>query len=701
FVLGCDSKGSSPLGSFPTFDSFLGEASTFQKPQAVYANEAPKTLTDHEIQGKEAVGALRFDEVTLKAGEEISYVIMMGIVESSDEAHAIFKKFNTLDQFEQALILTHKYWNDKAHAIDFRTGDSDFDAWMQWVTIQPVLRRIFGCSFLPDHDYGKGGKGWRDIWQDLLALILIEPATVRDVLINNFAGVRLDGSNATIIGARPGEFVADRNAITRVWMDHGAWPYSTTLLYVDQTGDFDILFERNTYFRDQQLSRSYKKDDTWNSAYGNDLKDTKGNVYEGTLLEHILVQHLVQFFNVGEHNIVRLESADWNDGLDMGFDRGESVTFASYYAGNLLSIAELLERLKEIKGTKTITLLKELSHLLDRVTGKAVDYSSIEDKKNRLFKDYCNSVQPEISGVTVDIEIDSLISDLKEKGQWLFKHIKEQEKISVDGDVWYNGYYDNKGMRVEGKKDGNVWMTLTGQVFPIMSGLATDDEVAQIIQSANKYLRDENLGGYRLNSDFGVRHYLDLGRAFGFAFGTKENGAFFSHMIVMYGYALYSRGFVRAGYEVLSSIYNMCMDVDKSQIYPGIPEYFDATGRGMYHYLTGSASWMVLAQQVQVFGVRGSGGDLVISPKLVKEQFSDEGIVSITSQFASKTIKVVYRNTDKLDYGAYGIDSVTLNGKAVDCEAIDKSSVKIARAIIKASSDTTEILVNLKSPEFN
>jgi len=40
------------------------------------------------------------------------------------------------------------------------------------VAIQPTLRKIFGCSFLPDFDYGKGGRGWRDLWQDCLGLIL-------------------------------------------------------------------------------------------------------------------------------------------------------------------------------------------------------------------------------------------------------------------------------------------------------------------------------------------------------------------------------------------------------------------------------------------------------------------------------------------------------------------------------------------------
>ena len=51
----------------------------------------------------------------------------------------------------------------------------------------------------------------------------------------NFSGVRIDGTNATIIGAGDGNFIADRNGIARVWMDHGLWPQMTTKLYIDQT----------------------------------------------------------------------------------------------------------------------------------------------------------------------------------------------------------------------------------------------------------------------------------------------------------------------------------------------------------------------------------------------------------------------------------------------------------------------------------
>lgn len=96
---------------------------------------------------------------------------------------------------------TKAYWQEKVN-VAYHTGDSDFNQFMHWVSFQPILRRIYGCSFLPHHDYGKGGRGWRDLWQDCLALLIMNPDGVRQMLLDNFAGVRIDGSNATIIGSK-------------------------------------------------------------------------------------------------------------------------------------------------------------------------------------------------------------------------------------------------------------------------------------------------------------------------------------------------------------------------------------------------------------------------------------------------------------------------------------------------------------------
>lgn len=162
--------------------------------------------------------------------------------------------YRTKKQIEKAFEAVKKHWTDKVN-VDFSTGDTNIDNYLKWICFQPVLRRIYGCSFLPYHDYGKGGRGWRDLWQDCLALLIMEPSVVRQMIVDNYGGVRMDGTNATIIGSRQGEFIADRNNITRVWMDHAFWPFVTTKLYLDQTGDLDILLEKVTYFKDLQTKR--------------------------------------------------------------------------------------------------------------------------------------------------------------------------------------------------------------------------------------------------------------------------------------------------------------------------------------------------------------------------------------------------------------------------------------------------------------
>ena len=75
-------------------------------------------------------------------------------------------------------------------------------------------------------------------------------------------------------------------------------------------------------------------------------------------------------------------------------------------------------------------------------------------------------------------------------------------------------------------------------------------------------------------------------------------------MSVMYAYALLSRGKTAAGLKALRALIDRSMDTPVSRVYPGIPEYFDPRGRGMYPYLTGAGSWLMLSLITRVWGVR-------------------------------------------------------------------------------------------------
>ena len=656
FVLGVTGEGSKPVSFYPVVDQFVGEGGSYTHPRAIINNDKG-VPAGHQFEGKEAVGGIRFEDVILAPGEKTEFIIIMGITADETELDEIVSAYNTSQKVEAALKSVKDYWQEKVN-VAYHTGNKEFDNFMRWVSFQPMLRRIYGCSFLPHHDYGRGGRGWRDLWQDCLSLLIMDPSGVRQMILDNFGGVRIDGTNATIIGDKQGEFIADRNNITRVWMDHGVWPFLTTKLYIDQTGDIEVLTEKAPYFKDKQVKRGTDTDSRWKDSYGMQQKNVSGDVYSGTILEHLLLQHLCAFYEVGEHNHIRLRGADWNDALDMADKNGESVAFTCAYAGNLKQMADCLRILSEKTGCETIELLEEARILLN---DDVEIYNNVEAKRE-LLDNYMVLCRHNISGKKLQVPVKYIISNLEHKAEWMMEHIRKTEWIDApENEGWFNSYYDDNKNKVEGFFENGVRMMLTGQVFSVMSKTATDEQVEKICKSADHYLYEKEVGGYRLNTDFHEMKF-DLGRMFGFAYGEKENGAVFSHMTVMYANALYQRGFVKEGYKALQTLADTALDFETSKIYPGIPEYFNAEGRGLYHYLTGAASWYMLTMVTEVFGVRGDIGELLIQPKLLKEQFDKDGTASIKLIFADREFEVVYNNPEGLTYGEYSINKAVCDG---------------------------------------
>lgn len=675
YVLGCTGDGSAPTGFYPTVEDFIGEGGTFTHPGAVY-NQKPGAPAGVSAAGKEAMGAFRFEPVLLAPKETVDYILLLGAENSREDIALIAERFNCTGKVKQALNDTMGYWRAQV-CTDFHTRDADFDHLMKWICFQPFLRRLFGCSFLPHHDYGRGGRGWRDLWQDCLSLLLMEPEKVRRMIVMNYGGVRIDGTNATIIGEGDGNFLADRNGIARVWMDHALWPLMTTKLYIDQTGDVDILNQKVSYFKDAQIMRGTAIDALWKPECGNEQRTDIGDVYTGTLLEHLLLQQLAAFYEVGEHNIYRLRGADWNDALDMASERGESVAFTCAYAGNLSDLAAMIRLLDRHSPSHKTEFLKEIAVLLDQDSAVFDQIS----KKQEILDSYTEKCCHTISGSRICCSLEALAENLTQKAEWLKAHLRSQEWISVsDEEGWYNSYYDNHGRAVEGIFQDHVRMMLTGQVFAVMSKTADDAQTRKIIKSADHYLYQKDIGGYRLNTDFGELKF-DMGRMFGFAYGEKENGAVFSHMTVMYANALYRRGYAKEGWKALKTLADTALNFDISHIYPGIPEYFRSDGRGMYQYLTGAASWFMLTMITEVFGVRGEEGNLVLYPKLLKEQFDDSKTAAITVPFADHTFRVIYKNEDGKDFGSYRIGSAFCDGAALTA---DESSAVLPREAIPA-----------------
>ena len=367
----------------------------------------------------------------------------------------------------------------------------------------------------------------------------------------------------------------------------------------------------------------------------------------------------------------------------MAWENGESVAFTCAYAGNMKNIAEYLRKLQEKEMFDRIEVAEEMEILF---TGDRELYESPE-KKQQLLRQYTEKCAHDISGNTIVIRLDQLSRNLDEKADWMMENIRRREWVKDGENGWFNGYYDDHKRPVERAENSQVRMMLTSQVFAIMSKTAQKDQIESICKSADKYLFDRQAGGYRLNTNFHEEKF-DLGRMFGFAYGEKENGAVFSHMAVMYGNALYKNGYAKEGYKVLETLLDAAMDFENSRMYPGIPEYFDNQGRGLYAYLTGAASWYMLTMITEAFGVRGEIGNLVIAPALMAEQFDKEGNASLYLEFAGKKFEVHISNPDKKEYGEYQIVQAYCDEKEIEKRAGGSACMK-KETIEQLSSDET------------
>ncbi len=603
-------------GYIPTIDQFINGGSL----------AFPKGLNNiiqnpYHIDGYEAMGGIQFEKVELKPNESFTCYYGISITEASESIESIQKKYLNKVGFEEGLNQVNQSFKEYSNKLQFQLGDQPLSDRMNWMVIQPMLRRYYGNSFLPHHDYGKGGKGWRDLWQDLLSLIMMGDDHVKETLVSNFKGVRLDGSNATIIGEKPGEFLADRNKIVRVWSDHGAWPLLTVKQYLDETGDLAFLLEKVTYFHDQYTHYTHQT-----------RRDIPKITYQGTILEHLLLQNLVGFLHQGEHGYTKLEDADWNDGLDMAKALGETIAFTHFYTNNLRILADLIASLhqEEIVLYQALGLLLKGDIDLNQYFNQA---ASFEDTLIHMKRD------------DVIDKLKNLANSMKEKLEKAFE------------DQRFQSYYNEQGILLDTKDTAN----LTGQAMALLSHTATDEQALLLAKRIKKLLFNEQIGGYHLNSRYPDAH---MGRAYGFAYHHKENGAIFSHMSVMYAYGLYQYNLVSYGHDAAFTLLKQA-EKEHSGVLVGIPEYFNDLGIGKYSYLTGSASWFLKLLREQVFGLSFDLGVLTLKPKLKACDFIDYK-ANIQTVLFNHTVKITYHNPKALDFGQYEIAKIVVDGMTTD-----------------------------------
>ncbi len=320
---------------------------------------------------------------------------------------------------------------------------------------------------------------------------------------------------------------------------------------------------------------------------------------EGTVIEHLKRAIDFTLNHLGTHGMPAGLHADWNDCLRLGAE-GESsfVAFQFYYA--MLTLKDLLKDRPE-------------------------------------YADYCKY--------------------LDEKAAEQLSKINEH---FWEGDRFMRGYSE-EGNIIGSKNDPEASMWLNPQSWAVISGGATKEQAVAIMDSVGKLLNTPN--GVEVMAPCYKRHHFDGARMRLFNATTKENGGIFCQA---QGWAILAESLLGRGntayqyfLESCPAAYNDRAEV--REIEPYVHGQFieghesPQPGRAHVHWLTGTASTVMVGCVEGILGLRPTPEGLLVSPSIPAEW---DGF-TMDKTFRGKRLHIV---VDNAAHHEGGVEKLYLNG---------------------------------------
>ncbi len=330
------------------------------------------------------------------------------------------------------------------------------------------------------------------------------------------------------------------------------------------------------------------------------------NKDEGTVYEHLKRAIDFSMNHLGIHGMPAGLYADWNDCLRLGKDGESTFVALQFYLA-----MTILKKFAEYKNDKDYI--------------KYLDES--QEKLGKIIEDLCWNEDRFIRGFT-------------EKGEVI-------------------------GKRTD--PEANMW--LNPQSWAVISGLATDEQADIALNSVYE----------RLNTEYGAilmdppyhEHAFDGALAVIYNAGTKENAGIFSQSQgwIILAEALRGHGERAFMYfkENAPAVQNEHAEVRKLEPYcygqftegKASPHF----GRSHVHWLTGTASTVMVGCVEGILGMRPDFYGLRIAPSIPKEWESFE----IEKDFRGKHLHIVVKNPEHVESGC---KRVILNGQEIEGDYI-------------------------------
>jgi len=460
------------------------------------------------------------------------------------------------------------------------------------------------------------GFGFRDILQDILALLPYDPKPAKDLIKFTAEQMFSDGfvyHNFYVSAPGNKDFVT---------CDDPLWLIYAVVEYIKESGDFGLLDEVVPYCDEKE-----------------ELPPQ-----EGTMLEHLKVA-IEKVWRQSDNGLPYMLMADWNDDLSGNFTSVSTMAAQQLYKA-LNDMAGLLNQMGIEKD-----LAKDYAEKA-KIVKDAVEQKCIDKDGNYIRAVAADDFKAVLKGMSfghTGLEVDEIIADIEGTGAPVNLGCSKTDGLVFFEPIAWAGF---SGIADKARFD------LCKEVCE----RELDDKYGISICQGDKSLvlgkLPSDTQGWKRNAP-----------------GKKENGGQFRHLESWYIASLCIFGYGQEAHDVYMKTLPAVTSKDDPYLYAAerfvYPEYVSGAasndhGKAGHTWLTGTAPTRLNVLIDWIFGVRRDYDGLLIDPCVASEWKE----FSAVRTFRNTTFKISFKNPDGVNSGA---KSVSVDGKVIDGNKIPLS----------------------------
>ncbi|MEG2348074.1 MAG: hypothetical protein RSB67_00310 [Clostridia bacterium] len=296
--------------------------------------------------------------INIPAKSTISFAIIIGATENSQDIEYIKAKYSTNEDIENELQKTKQYWRSLV-VKDFKLEDKYLEIMANgWLLYQTIVCRLYAKSAF----YQSGGAiGYRDQLQDTLCLLNSWPEKTRSQII-------LHSSKQFEKGDVLHWWHEYNNTGIRTYFsDDYLWLPYVLSEYISVTKDYSILNVSTKYLEDKSMGDKRELYDKFLNI------DKEDSVYD-----HAKKAIMYGLSRISEKNgLLDIGDGDWNDGFSS--IRGQSVWLTFF-------MMDVLKKFKEVSTIKEdFNMVKTCDKFIHIFKNNLVENTWDEDHFVRAF----------------------------------------------------------------------------------------------------------------------------------------------------------------------------------------------------------------------------------------------------------------------------------------------------------------------------